>query len=260
MCKFGEASLDLQCLNECCTSCDNKSKRDFNARQALILLMQAILDLGQLKTYKEGLKEEVLIGWLRGSKKDTYLVPDVQVLMEKTQSYSSGTELVGVKCSNDWWSRVLRQAVNLEYIDIKFNILRCKSFTRAWRQYNVSEKGRQFLNSPHDVNVLDPANSPFDEKVKRQENTIRKRTGRGHHHMPKIKECLSRSNGWKELTRAEEYEFPGFALGSQSCKSGLLFVKDCRRLSFAPNARPHFMWDDNQLTTRGIRKQPSMKY
>ena len=62
----------MQCIDACCSSCDIKDKRDFNSKEAVKLLIQAVLDLGQLQTYKEGVKEEVLIGWLRGSKKDTF--------------------------------------------------------------------------------------------------------------------------------------------------------------------------------------------
>ena len=67
--KFGEGQLELQCVDACCSSCDIKDKRDFNSK--VKLLIQAVLDIGQVQTYKDGVKEEVLIGWLRGSKKDT---------------------------------------------------------------------------------------------------------------------------------------------------------------------------------------------
>jgi hypothetical protein len=36
------------------------------------------------KTYNEGIKEDVVIGWLRGSKKDTFSLPELQKLMENT--------------------------------------------------------------------------------------------------------------------------------------------------------------------------------
>jgi hypothetical protein len=102
--------------------------------------MQAILDLGQLQTYNEGIEEDVVIGWLRGSKKDTFSLPELQKLMENTRTYSS--KQIEDKGSQGWWSILLRQAINLEYVDIKFNITRCKSFTRVWRQYRVTEKGK----------------------------------------------------------------------------------------------------------------------
>ena len=62
--KFGEGQLDLKSVDECCSSCYIKDKRDFNAKQAISLLIKAVLDLGQMQAYKEGVKEEVLIGWL----------------------------------------------------------------------------------------------------------------------------------------------------------------------------------------------------
>ena len=42
--KFGEGELELQCKDTCCSSCDIKRKRDFNAKQAITLLIQAIID------------------------------------------------------------------------------------------------------------------------------------------------------------------------------------------------------------------------
>ena len=44
--KFGEGELELQCKGACCSSCDIKRKRDFNAKQGITLLKQAIFDFG----------------------------------------------------------------------------------------------------------------------------------------------------------------------------------------------------------------------
>lgn len=51
--KFGEGQLELQCVDECCSSCDIKDKRDFNAKEAIRLLLQAVLDLGLIQAYKD---------------------------------------------------------------------------------------------------------------------------------------------------------------------------------------------------------------
>lgn len=170
--------FELQCVDECCSSCDIKDKRDFNAKEAIRLLILAVLDLGQTQTYEEGVKEEVLIGWLRGSKKDTFSLPEMQKIMELTQTYSVGTKTFKDRSSQGWWSRVLRQVIHLQLIDIKYNIVRCTSFTRVWRQYKVSEKRKQFLDSPYDVLVLDPINDPLDQKAKQKEVVTRVRTQR----------------------------------------------------------------------------------
>ena len=105
--KFGEGELELQCKDACCSSCDIKRKRDFNAKQAITLLIQAIIDFGKLIKYQNGVREEELIAWLRGSKRDKFSTPEMQMVMEKSRSYSAGSQLAGLKCSNDWWSRVL---------------------------------------------------------------------------------------------------------------------------------------------------------
>lgn len=117
--KFEEGQLELQCVDECCSSCHIKDKRDFNANEAIRLLILAVLDLGQTQTYEEGVKEEVLIGWLRGSKKDTFSLPEMQKIMELTQTYSVGTKTFKDRSSQGWWSRVLRQVIHLQLIDIK---------------------------------------------------------------------------------------------------------------------------------------------
>ena len=53
--KFDEGPLELQCVDECCSSCDIKDKRDFNAKQAISLLIQAVLDqLDKRKLTKKG--------------------------------------------------------------------------------------------------------------------------------------------------------------------------------------------------------------
>ena len=97
--KFGELELELRCLDACCTSCDIEHRRDFNAKEAFALLLQAIVDLCQLKTNPNGIKEELLIGWLRGSKKDTFSLPEVEELMERTITYSGGMKQFGVVSS-----------------------------------------------------------------------------------------------------------------------------------------------------------------
>ena len=173
--------------------------------------------------------------------------------MENTRTYSAGSKQIDDKGSQGWWSILLRQAINLEYVDIKFNITRCKSFTRVWRQYRVTEKGKQFLDAPHDVFILNPAKNPLSDKIKRKENATRKRSGRGHHHLPKIKECLNKSENWVKLTSMDQYEFPGFESGTQNLQTSFSFVDDCRKLTFAANTRPHFIWEDNQLSKRGTQ-------
>ena len=82
---------------------------------------------------------------IKGSKREKFSTPEMQTLLEKSRTYSTGSELMRLKCSDDWWSKVLRKSVNLEYVDINFNITRCDSFNRVWRQYKVSEKGKEFL-------------------------------------------------------------------------------------------------------------------
>ena len=71
--------------------------------------------------------------------------------------------------------------------------------------------------------------------------------------MPKIKDCLKNSANWIELTLKDQYEFPGFDTSSATSQPNFIFVKDYRKLSFAPSTRPHFIWDDNQLSKRSTQ-------
>ena len=81
--------------------------------------------------------------------------------------------------------------------------------------------------------------------------TYKKRSGRGHHHLPKLKEVLKHSDTWHKLTDKDQYEFPGFETDLQSSQKPLANLRDWRRLPFEANTRPHFIWDDNQLPIRG---------
>lgn len=62
---------------------------------------------------------------IKGSKRDKFSTPEMQTLLEKSRTYSTGSELMRLKCSDDWWSKVLRKSVNLEHVDINFNITLC---------------------------------------------------------------------------------------------------------------------------------------
>ena len=249
--KFGELELELRCLDACCTSCDIEHRRDFNAKEAFALLLQAIVDLCQLKTNPNGIKEELLIGWLRGSKKDTFSLPEVEELMERTSTYSGGMKQFGVVSSIGFWERVLRQAINFEFVEIKFNIIRCQKFTRVWRQYTVSAMGMEFLGTPRDIFVLDPTHDFLDDQKKQTTVKNVKRSGRGHHHLPKIKRCLENSKNWVQLKSKDQYEYPGFQENENI--HSLAYVEDYTKLKFAATTRIHFIWDDNQLSKRSTQ-------
>ena len=104
------------------------------------------------------------------------------------------------------------------------------------------------MRCPCDVLVLDPAVDPLNEETKEKAAiTNKKRSGRGHHHLPKLKEVLKRSDTWLKLTDKDQYEFPGFETDPQSSQKPLAYVEDWRKLPFAASSRPHFM--TNQLST-----------
>ncbi|XP_068726506.1 uncharacterized protein [Montipora capricornis] len=82
----------------------------------------------------------------------------------------------------------------------------------------------------------------FTSENKKQGN----REGRAIHHLPKIRNALSSSYNWYDMTK-EDYEYPGF---SQSSKD-IAYCKNIKEVKgFGSHQRPHFMWDDNQLSKR----------
>ena len=170
--------------------------------------------------------------------------------MESTSTYSGGMKKFGVVSSIGFWARVLRKAINFEFVEIKFNIIRCQKFTRVWRQYTVLAKGMAFLETPRDIFVLDPTHDFLDDQKKQTVINV-KRCGRGHHHLPKIKSCLENSKNWVQLKSKDQYEYPGFQ--ENEIIHSLAYVEDYTKLRFAAITRIHFIWDNNQLSKRSTQ-------
>ena len=101
---------------------------------------------------------------------------------------------------------------------------------------------------PSDLIVLSPSIDPFEKRKKGPSDNKKhaNREGRAPHHLPKIRNALSSSDKWSEMKK-EDYEYPGF---SQSSKD-IAFCKNIKEMKgFGSHQRPHFMWDENQLSKR----------
>ena len=234
---------------ECCSSCDNSAERDFNCRKSAGILLKALEEVTNLPTIKSGVSEDKVISWLRGSKRDWITAPDIQKYLDSSETYSKGSQLDGTTLKKEWWSIHLRQLVHYGLIKVSFIINRGIGFTRASRTYSVTEKGKAFLEIPQDLWTLNP--EVFEgEKTRRA--APRKQTDSGcrnKHYLPKIKEQLDDCTRWFEIRDKALYEYPGFEAENVG---RIGYCKDVKNTEgFGSSQRPHFMWDDCQLTKKG---------
>lgn len=236
---------------ECCSSCDISSPRNFNCKESATLLLKAMREVVKLSVIKSGISQDEIISWLRGSKQGWIASTDIQKYLDCSESYSKGAQLDGRPLKKQWRSTHLGQLVHLGLIKISFNIYRGQTFKTASRSYCVTEKGHAFLESPYDLFVLHPDVSE-DTKPKLAVNRKDDSTCRGKHHSPKIREQLSDCKRWFGVKEKAAYEYPSF-----DDEHGLIgYCKDVKKTEgFGSCQRPHFMWDDCQLTKRGTSTQ-----
>ena len=234
-----------QTEGECCSSCDIEQEKDFNAREPAILLLTAIKDLQEILSSNEGVNEDNLVSWLVGAKRDWISKPEIQTAIDKSSTFGKGEQLGN---NRSWWSRHLRQLISVKLVEMNFKIIRTPQFSTTARKFKVSTEGQEFLRNPSDLVVLSPSIDPFEKRKKAPSDNKKhaNREGRALHHLPKIRNALSSSDKWSEMKK-EDYEYPGF---SQSSKD-IAYCKNIKEMKgFGSHQRPHFMWDDNQLSKR----------
>ena len=230
---------------ECCSSCDISAARDFNCKESAVLLLNALEEVRKLPITKGGVSEDKAISWLRGCKQSWISSSDIQEFIDSSQSYSKGVRMNGRPIKKEWWSTHLRQLIHLGLIKISFNIHSFGYFTRASRSYAVTEKGKTFLEKPCDLLVLNP--QAFEDSKAKDSKTKRtsKSTNRNKHYLPKIRELLLDNKRWSEIKERGAYEYPGF----ETKENNINYCKDIKKaVGFGSCQRPHFMWDDCQLT------------
>ena len=236
---------------ECCSSCDISTSRNFNCRQSAVLLLKALDEVSKLPVVKS-VSEDKVIAWLRGSKQGWISSSDIQEFLDSSQSYSKGAMLNGAPLKKEWWSTHLRQLVHLGLVKISFNIYNLKWFSKASRSYSATENGKAFIENPHDLFVLNP--DVFEENKSKgaMPSRPRKSANRSKHHLPKIRDLLTNRNRWSDIKDKGSYEYPGFTETDNS----ISYCPDStKREELGSSQRPHFMWDDCQLTKRGCSTQ-----
>ena len=125
---------------------------------------------------------------------------------------------------------------------------------KASRTYAVSECGLGFLENPFSVNVLPPTRENDHKRREKAKHSGRSNSRESKHHLPKIRSLLKSHSNWFILNKKEDYEYPGYALPNVEGKVGY-----CENItnsnSFGSSKRPHYMWDDCQLTKRNSSTQ-----
>ena len=234
---------------ECCSSCDIVEEKDFNAKDTAILMMKAIKELESILPSGGGINEDNLVSWLLGAKRDWISKPEIQSAIDNSSTFGRAEIYENKKLERSWWSRHLRQLISLKFVTINFKIIRSKLFSTTARKYKVSKDGEMFLNNPADLLVLNPSFDPFESRKKASSGNKQgaTREGRALHHLPKIRNAMRSTDNCYEMTRKEDYEYPGFSQSSKDiayCTN----IKDMK--GFGSHQRPHFMWADNQLSKR----------
>jgi len=236
---------------ECCSSCDLPGERNFDIKDTAFLLLKSIKELKNIPSIKD-VSEDKLISWVRGARRDWLSKEEVQTYIDNSQTYGKGL-FKDKKClSKEWWSAHFRQLMHLDLIDVNFKIIRAPSFCKTTRTYSVSSRGDQFLQEPSSIYILPPLITSIQkndkEKSQKQSNNTE-----GEHHLSKIRELLKNSTNWYKLSSKEEYEFPGFKTNDDAKLGYCDNIKKSH--SFSSSKRPHYMWDDCQLTRRNTSTQ-----
>ena len=125
----------------------------------------------------------ILVNWLTGSataSKDG----GMRILSHESQSFGKG---IGKSIAE--WSRILRQAVGEEVLDLMFTENRFHGVTRIYRKYILSDKGNNFLKTPIDVFVKGPYDEAATGKTGRGESS----RCRGKQYMLLLRSALTKS-------------------------------------------------------------------
>ena len=84
--------------------------------------------------------------------------------------------------------------------------------------------------------------------IKENEVDRKKRVGHGSNPwpLPVVRMLMKCHDNWREIITKEQYQFPGVSVNGQS--SMLLYSKDVSKLPQYVVSKPHFLWDDIQLS------------
>lgn len=127
----------------------------------------------------------------------------MRILSHESQSFGKG---IGRSIAE--WSRILRQAVGKEVLDLMFTENRFHGVTRIYRKYILSDKGNNFLKTPIDIFVKGPYDEAATGKTGRGESS----RCRGKQYMPLLRSALTSSKNWRTMESEDDYLYPGFGI------------------------------------------------
>lgn len=182
----------------------------------------------------------------------------MRILSHESQSFGKG---IGKSIAE--WSRILRQAVGEEVLDLMFTENRFHGVTRIYRRYILSDKGNNFLKTPIDIFVKGPYDEAATGKTGRGESS----GCRGKQYMPLLRSALTSSKNWRTMESEDDYMYPGFGIFPEKfvfCEDVSKFqngdnnldmlVKDCELSSPRSNSSPQVIEVDGQKTEVIVRR------
>ena len=157
--------------------------------------------------------------------------------------------------SLEWWRQFARQCSVAGYLVRKVD---CGTFqgrqAGVFSYYEGTQEGRGTVANNNEVQLPPIPNQAAEfrcstsvgNSVKENEVDRKKRVGRGSNPLSVVKMLMKSHDNWQEIITIEQYQFPGVSVSGQS--SMLLYSKDVSKLPQYVASKPHFLWDDIQLS------------
>ena len=176
-----------------------------------------------------------VIAWLKGSGGKWLKEEHIQIRASKSATFSKGK-------TNDFsfWSRLIKQAISLNLIDIECITLKFYQIRRVVRRFGLNANGHTFI--AHPIEMLLPKCSKQERGSSNKKS--KKSKNEGLHYIPRIKEMLQKEEEWKEIT-CDEHLFPGFPE-----TNNILFCQNWKELALTA-VDANYLIKDCQLSTNG---------
>ena len=192
--------------------------------------------------------EKKLAQYIRGSKEAW-----IKKLPNLSSSVAYGKSPPNL--SLEWWRQFARQCSVAGYLVRKVD---CGTFqgrqAGVFSYYEVTQEGRGTVANNKEVQLPPIPNQAAEfrcstsvgNSVKENEVDRKKRVGHGSNPLSVVKMLMKSHDNWQEIITKEQYQFPGVSVSGQS--SMLLYSKDVSKLPQYVASKPHFLWDDIQLS------------
>ena len=242
---FGEQMQISQNADHCCDVCALPQVSPDNRLHELSLMVNAIDEIGT-----KG--EKKFAQFIRGSNEAWIKnLPNFDPSSSSTAYGKSPPNL-----SLEWWRQFARQCSVAGYLVRKVD---CGTFqgrqAAVFSYYAVTQEGRDAVVNSKEV-LLPPIPNQAECILSTQKslqgcsnekgNEKKKRVGRGSNPLSIAKALMVSQDSWREITSKEQYQFPGVSTSGQS--NILLYSKDISKLPQYVASKPHFLWEDIQLS------------